>query len=39
MLCPLGYGVGKPLKSSSSLCSLHTFLFIERPVAEYLLVD
>lgn len=39
MLRPLGYGVGGPLKSLSSLCRLHTFLFLERPAAEYLLVD
>jgi len=40
MLHPSGYGVGKPLKSFSNLCRLHTFLFLERPVAEYyLLVD
>jgi len=39
MLRPSGNGVGKPLKSFSSLCRLHTFLFLERPVAEYLLVE
>jgi hypothetical protein len=39
MLRRLGYGVGKPLKSFSSLCRLHTFLFLEKPVEEYMLFD
>jgi hypothetical protein len=39
VLRPLGYDVGKTLKSFSNSCRLHTFLFLGRSAAELLLVD